>query len=368
MTPELEQRKIKERPILFSGPMVRAILEGRKTQTRRVVKEALVYSITDDRIYGIYTGKEVPNYEDERNSRVAQQRLHGWIGRTNLFTNEIQRLWAQGIRGLVSIARPRNEERVQDSIALSQQQEGDNECSSVGLHGVSWDAVKKIIAGETFGWRPSEQYTEQSEVGNTRRKLDGQTGAWAWKSRGKTSHGKIIKSRLRTFEVGNQGWAVQPEAGGKGSWNVAGWHIAHSKWQKDLELWVRESFRLFDLSECACYDFCNCMSYHGKPVYRATGDDGESKWTPSIHMPRWASRITLEITDVRIERLQDISEEDAIAEGPPGLKFPAPPGSYWVTVDGRRQAFRSLWESINGPGSWDANPMVWVVEFKRIEP
>ncbi len=81
------------------------------------------------------------------------------------------------------------------------------------------------------------------------------------------------------------------------------------------------------------------------------------KRRPSIHMPRWASRITLEITGVRVERLQDISEADAMAEGV--YTDPACPA---------RDAFESLWEQINGPGSWDANPWVWVVEFKVVTP
>ncbi|HBO6107188.1 hypothetical protein [Pseudomonas aeruginosa] len=107
----------------------------------------------------------------------------------------------------------------------------------------------------------------------------------------------------------------------------------------------------------------------GEPdPYLALYDSQRGDWRPSIHMPRWASRILLEITSVRVERLQDISEEQAIAEGPPGLAFPAPPGSHWVTEDGRRRAFMRLWNDVNGAGAWDANPWVWVVEFKRVTP
>jgi hypothetical protein len=87
---------------------------------------------------------------------------------------------------------------------------------------------------------------------------------------------------------------------------------------------------------------------------------------PAIFMPRAACRITLEITGVRVERLQDISEADAIAEGltcKSGLY--ATPGEIWH-IDPRK-AYRDLWESINGPGSWDANPWVWVIEFKRVQ-
>jgi hypothetical protein len=77
-------------------------------------------------------------------------------------------------------------------------------------------------------------------------------------------------------------------------------------------------------------------------------------------MPRWISRITLEITSVRVEQLQDITEADAIAEG-------ATPSIVGEQLDHLkyRAGFQSLWESINGPDSWAANPWVWVIEFRR---
>jgi hypothetical protein len=90
------------------------------------------------------------------------------------------------------------------------------------------------------------------------------------------------------------------------------------------------------------------------------GRAADRKWRPSIHMPRWASRITLEVTGVRVERLQDISEADAIAEGCIAVNE----GISWHTA---ADAFEALWNSINGPGSWDANPWVRVVAFKRVE-
>ena len=79
----------------------------------------------------------------------------------------------------------------------------------------------------------------------------------------------------------------------------------------------------------------------------------------SIHMPRWASRITLEITDIRIERLQDISEDDAEAEGAHGYTNAASPIDFFIC----------LWNSLNTKRnfSWDMNPWVWVISFKRIE-
>ncbi|KJP07362.1 hypothetical protein ACK6TC_20005 [Enterobacter hormaechei] len=80
------------------------------------------------------------------------------------------------------------------------------------------------------------------------------------------------------------------------------------------------------------------------------------RWTPSIHMPRWASRILLEITDVRVEQLNDISEEDARSEGISGS-----------SARDVKEAYAALWRSIYGSDSWRANPWVWVIKFKRIE-
>ncbi|MEB6445082.1 hypothetical protein MXM21_26290 [Klebsiella variicola] len=149
-------------------------------------------------------------------------------------------------------------------------------------------------------------------------------------------------------------------------------------------IWVRETFRQFDSSvECSCEDHCSCSCYDGKKLYRADGDDTESKWTPSIHMPRWASRILLEITDVRVERLNAISPEDAESEGlertnftgfgdEPGLPSYPEPDVYFDPLKKQwkeypPEAFAGLWESVYGEGSWQANPWVWVIEFKRVE-
>lgn len=83
----------------------------------------------------------------------------------------------------------------------------------------------------------------------------------------------------------------------------------------------------------------------------------EGNWKPSIHMPRWASRIRLEIINIRVERLNDISEADCLKEG---VGSP-------ILRDCKKPKFMQLWESINGEGSWDKNPWVWVVEFKLIQ-
>lgn len=125
-------------------------------------------------------------------------------------------------------------------------------------------------------------------------------------------------------------------------------------------LWVRETWH--DASS----------SLHSCALYRADGIDLHwDKWTPSIHMPRRASRITLEITSVRVERLQEISIEDAKAEGAwgPDDSIAQKVADYFGTdifSANPRKAFQMLWESINGPDSWAANPWVWAIEFRRV--
>ena len=107
-------------------------------------------------------------------------------------------------------------------------------------------------------------------------------------------------------------------------------------------------------------------------IHRASWGGVETVgWKPSIHMPRWASRITLEIVSVRVERLNEITEEDAKAEG---LDIVSDGGARCGIMglpeswsDDPRVSYQALWESINGPGSWDANPYVWVIEFRRVE-
>ena len=103
------------------------------------------------------------------------------------------------------------------------------------------------------------------------------------------------------------------------------------------------------------------------------GYKAESRYRQGMFMPRWVSRITLEVTAIRVERLQDISEADAQAEGVTPKWEPGCSGRLMEALGGfsfrpAASAYAELWEQINGPGSWDANPWVWVVEFKRVTP
>ncbi len=132
-------------------------------------------------------------------------------------------------------------------------------------------------------------------------------------------------------------------------------------------LWVRETWNAW--RQCNLeyneWDTCDCAPSEIKERYGAVKleyaatSESVGPWRPSIHMPRWASRITLEIVGVRMERLQDISNEDCWKEGMYDETNPQ--------LKANRRWFSELWESINGVGSWTTNPYVWVIEFKEVK-
>lgn len=153
---------------------------------------------------------------------------------------------------------------------------------------------------------------------------------------------------------------------------------SYCRYQVGQKRWVKETFSAH-----------GSLGRDGRKTYRADILDGKEphglKWKPSIFMPRWASRITLEVTQVRAERLQDISEEDAIAEGVEREPDPFDSEVYWknYTFDKHtprpangvgviygfkdpRKSYATLWNSIHGPGAWDVNPWVFVISFRQL--
>ncbi|AIO23827.1 hypothetical protein [Burkholderia cepacia] len=260
---------MKERPILFSGPMVRAILEGRKTQTRRVVT---------------VRGEQPPpwaTFAAEGHSPTYTS----WSKPTGLF------YWCE------SDEAPTKELR-------------------------RWPILPPLhaMAGDHY-WTPCP-------------------------------HGK----------PGDRLWV--------------------------RETWKPRTSHSCSLDTCDCSDVWVDYQAGGAGVYFAEREIDEEwtmpsaavkgQWVPSIHMPRWASRITLEIIGVRVEHLQSISEADSIAEGIETFETDDPDmQEMWrdYSEDGMASgnpigSFMTLWNGINaarGHG-WDANPWVWAIEFRRIEP
>lgn len=213
----------------------------------------------------------------------------------------------------------------------------------------------------------------------------------------KTQTRRIVKCPPATSD-----WVVSPERDGKwwptdGS-DYVGDGIACPYGAPGDRLWVRETWRTaIDLDRLSPAQICDKCIDAGYPKPWAPlkyADDVEvnrfglrglgdawGKARASIHMPRWASRITLEITGVRVERLHAITDADAIAEGARrfvDIPDPSPykrgprwsmesPASTDECLGSPRWAFANLWIKINGQWSWDANPWVWVVEFRRVD-
>lgn len=238
----MSETLVKERPILFSTPMVQAILEGRKTQTRRVVKPKPVVTTAQDGFKFL----TIPGL-GAIDEFIVNKCPYGQIG---------DRLW-----------------------------------------------VRETWAPVELGYDYESGYCDNIQLANA---------------------GDV----LTHFQ----------DCG----------HHAGQEW----------------LGRKPRFDFV----YAATGQWEETTEDRNFPWKPSIHMPRKACRLELEVTGIRIERLHDITEQDAMEEG-----------VYWeqhlgFTVDGeegntesRVGEFSALWERINGAESWDANPWVWVVEFKPLK-
>lgn len=179
------------------------------------------------------------------------------------------------------------------------------------------------------------------------------------------------------LDYGDGGWPYRSDDGDSTTHTVKrGGKLYHDETphtcpygQPGDRLWVRETFHTVD---------GHSAFYRADYAHDPKGDKEHGiVWTPSIHMPRWASRITLEVTSVRVERLNDITPIDACAEGLSQrtakmhhrrIEQFGLPG--WRDVHWRFSpvdAYRMLWEQINGAGSWEANPWVWVIEFEVVK-
>ena len=180
----------------------------------------------------------------------------------------------------------------------------------------------------------------------------------------KTQTRRIFKPERMTWDANGRYTTHAMRGGelsitGSGPFKPSSWLHYCPYGQPGDRLWVRETFARIDGQTRPWIETDYKATYtHGDRLGDTLGI--KKRWTPSIHMPRHASRITLEVTGVRVERLQDISEADAIAEGArnslhlPGGRF-------------ARENFEHLWWTIHGDGSWESNPWVWVIEFKRVE-
>ena len=151
------------------------------------------------------------------------------------------------------------------------------------------------------------------------------------------------------------------------------WTRVYPRYEVGDRLWVKETHAIVPRTAYAQSEGVQQAfkphDDHDAAVYREGWTrSAPGRWRPSIHMPRWASRITLEVTEVRAERLREITEPDCEAEGIPGYTFArgclsdSPPDPRWKFIE--------LWDSINAARGfgWDANPWVWVIRFETLPP
>lgn len=147
------------------------------------------------------------------------------------------------------------------------------------------------------------------------------------------------------------------------------------------ELWVRETWGV-GCRPCPVEGWVDGIEYRADEAYLDDIDDlplytpeappdfyadyDKNGWRPSIHMPRWASRIQLRITDVRVERVQEIGLDDCVAEGCPGHYAPSHPDHGCTDGMMPDEEFAQLWNSIHGDDAWERNDWVWVIEFEVV--
>ena len=325
-----------ERPILMSAPMVRAILAGSKTQTRRPVKgwplqwlapgmftqeyvadpanRACPYGQPGDRLWVRHNASFFPVYFKP---------IAGWEG-----------LYAAGTDGLIY----RMDRGKPEALSGSPTSKG---YLTVSLSRGQWEthAVHKLVCETFYGAAPFDgaqvRHMDGDQTNNRPENLDWGTQEQNWQDR--KAHGRGMGEEHHSAKL-TPGMVEAIRAS---------------------DVSQRKLAAEYGVSQATIWEAKKGATW-GKHAPAARNLPAFKMWRPSIHMPRWASRITLEVTGVRVEQLQDISEADAKDEGITTPCYPDEGGASYAL------AYRFLWDSINGPGAWERNPFVWCVSFRRV--
>jgi hypothetical protein len=319
---------VKERPILFSAPMVCAILDGRKTQTRRMVKPQ-PYIIPWCDANGEVDDARFWRYSEEQEDWPTQTNCpYGQIGDTLIPAMEIPSLgnrYCADILGRIwSRAKSGREWRLLKGAPTSK---GYLQVTPVVGDKYPHKLVHRLVAEAFYG--PAQEGQETRHLDGNPSNNAPENLAWGsakenWTDRSASGSGvrenhyaaKLTKAQTEEIQIS-------------------------SKSQRALA-------KQFGVSQTTIYDIKSKRTWNPLPK-------------PAEIPPRWASRITLEIVSIRVERLQEITEEDARCEGVEPMHLDDL-GQTWKTF---KRGFQSIWDSIYG--NWDANPYVWVVQFRRVE-
>lgn len=328
-------KPVRERAINFTAEEVRAILEGRKTQARRIVKpqpnvvkpddalwfdgkadfwhtaeqylrDRCPFGVAGDRLMVYCKHDTIKRRDSQGNSRISQPGLHGGIGRKNLLSDQIRGVGKQDEDRLVSAGWAPDQKGVSEHQPLPQEREGDQERPSPDLPVVSWDATISGVAGEASRWRPVQQPSGEPAMGN--------------------SVGELARSENPREAVHEPNLPIH--AGGTG---------AHSMGNSE---WI-------------------VLATAGRPHFGRF----------PVLDPRACHALTLEVTEVSVQRVQEISEADAEAEGIRELagKCGVFDGGGPAMGPTAVHAFMRRWNSLHGSGAWERNEWAWAIAFRRME-
>lgn len=361
-----------ERPILFSPPMVRALLAGTKTQTRRVMVRQKQHAFTD---YTLFGQRGHPDDEAERRGGwaepwVAVEHAPDWPDgkedqcRCPYASHRGDRLWVRhqadlfpvyfkpivGWDGLYAAGTNGRIYRMErDEPQAHSGSPTSKGYLTVSLSRGAWEthAVHKLVCETFYGRAPLDgaqvRHMDGNQENNRPENLDWGTQADNWQDR--KAHGRGMGQQHHAAKL----TPAMVEA------------------IRASTLSQRTLASEYGVSQATIWEAKNGKTW-GEHLVGERNLPAFKMWKSPIHMPRWASRILLEVTEIRAQRLQDISEEDAKAEG-----VTQQIDGWWSAGECQsgntaRAGYRLLWNAIHGPGSWDANPWVWAVSFLRLKP
>lgn len=311
------------KPISFNADMVRAILSNRKTVPWRVVKtqhEVLIKIENGGVYYANYSGEWSPV---EGNPRFAKQRLYGRDGRTYLFSNEICRVWPEGIYGLVSAERASRENGISFNLNLSREQEEDNERTQSHLQSIPRRKAG-LRSSEAHGRESVKQCTGKSDAGDCERELERQEASQhsdCWIEAPNVKIDGCPESR-------NCGLISLRDEPTENCIGLLGESICYLENIKipfgvGQTLYVRETFQVDYLSNIPG---TGRIRYKADDTYRDFMFAPERYemmrraqlkpgWRPSGNMPKEAARIFLRVTDVWVEKIREMTDAEASKEG-----------------------------------------------------